>query len=90
MAIPLARTTKRFALVLPIVGLMAACGTNPGDRAVTGGALGAATGAALGAVTGGSVATGAIIGGVSGAALGAFTSPRDVYLGRPIWRRHHR
>jgi hypothetical protein len=69
-----------------MVALMAACGTNPGDRAVTGGALGAATGATLGAVTGGNPATGAIIGGIGGAALGALTSPRDVYLGRPVWR----
>lgn len=90
MSVSIARTTKRFALVLPIVGLMAACGTSPGDRAVSGGALGAATGAVLGAATGGSAATGAIIGGVGGAALGAFTSPRDVYLGRPVWRRHYR
>ncbi len=86
MSVSIARSTKRFALVLPIVGLMAACGTHPGDRAVSGGALGAATGAVLGAATGGSAATGAIIGGVGGAALGALTSPRDVYLGRPVWR----
>jgi hypothetical protein len=86
MTVSIPRATKRFLLVLPIVGLMAACGTNPGDRALTGGALGAATGATVGALTGGSAATGAIIGGVGGAALGAITSPRDVYLGRPVWR----
>lgn len=90
MTVPIARATKRFALVLPVVGLIAACGSHPGDRALSGGALGAATGAVVGAATGGSAATGAIIGGIGGAALGAFTSPRDVYFGEPVWRRHRR
>jgi len=70
-----------------VLGLgLAGCGYSTGDRAVSGGALGAGTGAALGAVTGGSVLGGAVIGGAAGAAAGALTSPRDVYLGRPVWR----
>jgi len=43
------------------------------QRALTGGALGAAGGAALGAVTGIGVLTGAVIGGGSGAVLGGLT-----------------
>src|SRR5437870_4147499 len=68
---------------------VAACGSDPGDRAVSGGLLGAGAGAAIGSVTGGA-GTGAVIGGVSGAALGALTKPDQIDLGRPIWRRGER
>jgi len=66
---------------------LAACGQTTGDRAVSGGLLGAGTGAAIGGITGGSVGTGALLGGAAGAAGGALTTPRDVDLGRPAWRR---
>lgn len=66
---------------------VAGCGTTPGDRAVSGGLLGAGAGAAIGSVTG-SAATGAVIGGVAGAAVGALTDPCDLDLGTPFWRHH--
>lgn len=65
---------------------LAACGQTAGDRGVSGGLIGAGTGAAVSAVTGGSLATGAVIGGALGAVGGAATSPRNVNLGRPLWR----
>jgi len=43
------------------------------QRALSGGAIGAAGGAALGAIVGGSAVTGALIGGAGGAAVGALT-----------------
>jgi len=43
------------------------------QRALSGGAIGAAGGAALGALTGGSAVAGALIGGAGGAAVGALT-----------------
>jgi osmotically inducible lipoprotein OsmB len=55
---------------------MAACGTTPGGRAVSGGLLGAGAGAGVSAVTGGNVGTGALVGGGVGAAGGALTAPR--------------
>lgn len=55
---------------------LAACGEEPGTRAVTGGLLGAGAGAAVGAATGGNVGTGALIGGGVGAVGGAVTAPR--------------
>lgn len=55
---------------------LAACGDTMGERALTGGAIGAGAGAALGAASGGSAATGAIIGGGVGAAAGAATTER--------------
>lgn len=41
------------------------------QRALSGGAIGAAGGAALGAITGGSAAVGAVVGGAAGAVGGA-------------------
>ena len=75
------------ALVLAGLGLaVAGCGYSTGDRAASGGLIGAGTGAAVGAVTGGSPLTGALIGGGIGAVGGAVTSGNDINLGRPIWR----
>lgn len=59
---------------------LAACGTQPGERALSGGAIGAGTGAAVGAIAG-DVGTGALVGGAVGAALGGLTDADDIYLG---------
>jgi hypothetical protein len=67
--------------------ILAACGTDPGGRALSGGLLGAGAGAAIGAATGGNPATGALIGGAVGAVGGAATSPCDVDLNSPRGRR---
>ena len=61
------------ALMTSAVAL-AGCGTTPGERAVSGGLLGAGAGAAVGSVSG-SAGAGAVIGGVTGAAVGAATTP---------------
>ena len=79
--------TIRMALGAGALILLAACGSQPGERAVSGGALGAAGGAAVGGLTGGSLLGGALLGGAAGAAAGALTSPSDVNLGRPAWKR---
>jgi len=54
----------------------AACGDTPGERALTGGAIGAGGGAVVGAAAGNPVA-GAVVGGLGGAAVGAATTPRQ-------------
>jgi hypothetical protein len=77
---------RRLPLLLVLTAGLAACGQSTGDRAVSGGLLGAGAGAAIGAVSGGGVGTGALIGGAAGAAGGALTSPGSVNLGRPAWR----
>ena len=66
---------------------LAACGTTPGDRALSGGALGAGAGAAIGSLSG-NVGAGALIGGALGAATGALTDPCLLNLGDPWWREH--
>jgi hypothetical protein len=58
--------------------LTAACGNNPTDRALTGGAIGAGTGAVVGSTVGAPIA-GAVVGGLGGAAIGAATTPRRDY-----------
>ncbi len=55
-----------------------ACGNNPTDRALTGGAIGAASGAVVGSTVGSPVG-GAVVGGLGGAAVGAATTPRRDY-----------
>lgn len=70
------------AILLPL----AACGNSTGDRALSGGGIGAGAGALGGAVLGGSPVTGAILGGAVGAATGAATSNDDIDLGKPVWR----
>ena len=64
---------------------LAACGENQGDRAVSGGLLGAGAGAIVGSTVGAPVA-GAAIGAAGGAAVGAATNPDAINLGKPLWR----
>lgn len=61
-------------LALVAFGSVACSGLNTREqRALSGGAIGAAGGAAVGVITGGSALTGALIGGAGGAAIGALT-----------------
>jgi hypothetical protein len=71
-------TLARAALAVALVAPLAACDNmnRTQQRALSGGAIGAAGGAAIGAITGGSAVTGALIGGAAGAATGALTSGR--------------
>jgi hypothetical protein len=81
--------SRDIATMLVLAGLgfvLVGCGYSTGDRAVSGGLIGAGAGAAIGAATGGSPLTGAVIGGGVGAVGGALTSHNDINLGRPVWR----
>ena len=61
--------------ILAVAGLtLAACGDTPGERALTGGLLGAGGGAAIGSLSG-NAGAGALIGGAAGAIGGAVTAP---------------
>jgi hypothetical protein len=75
------------ALALTSLALaVAGCGETTGDRAASGGLLGAGAGVAVGAVVGAPLVGAALIGGAVGAVGGAATSANDVDLGRPVWR----
>jgi hypothetical protein len=78
---------KTFSASAALVAALAlsACGTTPGDRAVSGGLLGAGAGAAIGSLSG-NAGAGAVIGGLGGAAVGAATDPCTLNLGDPFWR----
>ncbi|WP_043833641.1 YMGG-like glycine zipper-containing protein [Muricoccus aerilatus] len=77
---------KTSLALLALAGLsLGACGYSTGDRAVSGGLLGAGAGGVIGSLSG-NAGTGALIGGAAGAAGGALTSGNNVNLGRPVWR----
>ena len=82
------RNFRSGAALLAAAILVSACGTAPPDRAASGGGIGMATGAIIGVLTGGvSVLAGALIGGTAGAVTGAVTTPDEIDLGEPIWKR---
>lgn len=78
---PMTRYVPLGALAI----LLTACGTSPGERAISGAGLGAAGGAVIGAAAG-NPAAGAAIGAAAGGVTGAVTRPDQVDLGRPIWK----
>ncbi len=80
------RYFKTATIMLTAITLLTACGESTGDRALSGGAIGAGVGAVGGAVLGGSPTTGAIVGGAVGAAAGGLTKKKDINLGKPVWR----
>ena len=67
--------TIKLILITTILLSATACGNTWGERAVTGGAIGAGSGAAIGSVTGIGILPGAIVGGAVGAGVGAATTP---------------
>jgi len=80
--------TMKILSILPVLALgfgLAACGHSQGDRAITGGALGAGVGALGGAMVGHPLG-GALVGGAAGAAAGALTDSDDINFGKPIWK----
>jgi surface antigen len=71
---------------LAVLTLLAACGTNEGDRTTGGAATGAGTGAVIGLLGGPiGVGVGALIGGAVGATTGAAVAPQDLTLPPPPW-----
>ena len=65
----------KVAVLTSLLLVLAACGDTWGQRAVTGGGIGAGSGALIGAVTPLGVLPGALIGGAVGAGVGAATTP---------------
>ena len=69
----------KFIAVSVMALVLAACGDTWGQRAVTGGGIGAGTGAVIGALTPIGVLPGALVGGAVGAGVGAATAPSRRY-----------
>lgn len=76
---------KPASVMIITLTLLTACGDRPGQRALSGGAIGAGVGAVGGTVLGGSPLRGAVIGGAVGAAAGGLTKEKDINLGKPVW-----
>jgi len=78
-------STLAFAVAACLA--LGACGTNPGDRGLSGAGLGAGAGAVVGALAGGPILGAALIGGAAGAVAGVLTDPNKINLGNPPWDR---
>ena len=80
--------TKRWAGAVVAMALaLSACGTNPGDRVESGAAIGGGAGLVIGAAFGGiGVIPAGLVGAAIGAGTGAITNPRQIDLGKPVWR----
>jgi osmotically inducible lipoprotein OsmB len=77
---------KKLILAAPFLLLaLGACGHSTGDRALSGGGIGAGVGLLGGALVGAPL-EGALIGGAVGAGTGAVTDSHQVDLGKPIWK----
>lgn len=71
---------KYAFIIMPLFALaLSGCGRDPGERALTGGGIGAGLGLVGGSLVGAPV-EGALIGGAVGAGTGALTSPRQINL----------
>ena len=66
----------KYLVLAPLLLCTAACGDTWGQRAVTGGGIGAGSGALIGALTPIGLLPGALVGGAVGAGVGAATTPR--------------
>lgn len=75
------RTILALAVLLS-AGALTACGDTTGDRALSGGGIGAIVGGGAGLLVGAPV-EGALLGGAVGAGTGALTSPNQIDLGSP-------
>jgi hypothetical protein len=66
---------RNLTLSAIVLASLAACGRDPGTRAVSGGLIGAGAGAGVAALAGGNAGVGALAGGAVGAIGGAATTP---------------
>lgn len=72
---------RNLVIILGVL-VVTACGNTKGERALSGGAIGAGVGAVGSAIVGGSIAGGALIGAGVGAVTGAITDKDQINLQR--------
>jgi osmotically inducible lipoprotein OsmB len=70
------KTAAVSLLILPLALSVSACGDTWGERAVTGGGIGAGTGLAIGAIAGWPLVAPILVGTAVGAGIGAATTPK--------------
>ena len=76
----------KFFIIGAALLALAACGSNPTDRALTGAALGASVCVAGAALTDNDLGPAALLGGLVGAAAGGLTTQDQIDIGEPIFR----
>jgi hypothetical protein len=81
------KNNNKLITAISLTILVASCGDNSTDRALSGGGIGAGVGAVGSAVLGGNPVTGAVLGGAVGAATGGLTKEKDLDMGKPLWKR---
>ena len=69
------KTKFASILLIPMALSLSACGETWGERALTGGGIGAGTGLAIGALAGWPLVGPALVGAALGAGIGAATAP---------------
>ena len=69
------KTKFASILLIPMALSLSACGETWGERALTGGGIGAGTGLAVGALAGWPLVGPALVGAALGAGIGAATAP---------------
>jgi osmotically inducible lipoprotein OsmB len=75
-----AHITKTIA-VLAVAAFLSACGNTKGQRALSGGAIGAGAGTVGAVLLNANPMTGAVLGAAAGAVTGAMTSKKNIDLG---------
>ena len=70
------KTAADCSSLLPLALSVSACGDTWGERAVTGGGIGAGTGLAIGAIAGWPLVAPVLVGTAVGAGIGAATTPK--------------
>lgn len=72
---------RSICIMMVLAASLGACGSSRGERALSGGAIGAGVGAVGSTIAGGSTLGGAVVGGAVGAGVGALTDKDDINLG---------
>jgi osmotically inducible lipoprotein OsmB len=70
------KTRPVVLILVPLALTLAACGDTWGERAVTGGGIGAGTGLAIGALAGWPLVAPALVGAAVGAGIGTATTDK--------------
>lgn len=68
-------------VVITLAAFLSACGNTKGQRALSGGAIGAGVGTVGAVILNANPVTGAVIGAAAGAATGALTKKKNLDLG---------
>jgi hypothetical protein len=72
---------KTVAVLVTTSLILSSCGDTPGQRALSGGAIGAGTGAVGAVLLDANPVAGAVIGGAAGAVTGAATTKKQINMG---------